>query len=144
MDSNERSERFLQLYYPGDSIATRDLRAQITQANFREKLNRKVFERPVLFEGETGTGKEFAAQALCAHWVWLGEEASTQDELLRDPGKLPLFNTGVLEEQFYAVSAADLHGDVGLTELVGCLRGSYTGATRDRVGILGSNRSHIL
>ncbi len=144
MDSTERSEKFLQLYYPGDSVATKELRSQIIQANLREKLNRKVFERPVLFEGETGTGKEYAARALCAHWMWLGEEASTQDELLKDPSKLPLFSTGVPDEHFYAVSAADLHGDVGLTELVGCLKGSYTGATKDREGILGSNRSHIL
>jgi DNA-binding NtrC family response regulator len=143
MDSEERSEGFLQLLYPGDSSATRKLRADIARLNLSARLNKKPFNRPVLLEGETGAGKEYAAEAICAHWLWLNDESLRQDDLLNDPTKLPLFREGVAEH-FYAVSATDLLDEVGLAELVGCVKGAFTGAISDRTGILGTRRSHVL
>jgi DNA-binding NtrC family response regulator len=134
---DQRSDRFLALYYSGESPATKQLRADIARVNNKARLNRNPFERPVLFEGETGSGKEYAARALCAHWVWLGWEQWDQDEVLKNPKKLALLNTAVRDEHFYGVSAADLNSDVGFAELVGRVRGAYTGAIDDQNGILG-------
>ena len=77
------------------------------------KLIRMVAQsqcNPVLILGETGTGKELAAQ--CVH-AWRGG------------GK----------EDFIAVNCAALTGNLLESELFGHVRGAFTGADRDKKGL---------
>ena len=65
---------------------------------------------PVLILGETGTGKELAAQ--CVH-AWRGGG----------------------DENFIAVNCAALTGNLLESELFGHVRGAFTGADRDKKGL---------
>lgn len=65
---------------------------------------------PVLIKGETGTGKELAAQAL--HLA-----------------------SGRASEAMVSLNMATLSSELGAADLFGASRGAFTGATRDRMGL---------
>ncbi|HVS65902.1 MAG TPA: sigma 54-interacting transcriptional regulator [Thermoanaerobaculia bacterium] len=70
---------------------------------------------PVVIEGETGTGKELAARLL--------HQSSAR-----------------AEQPFLAINCAALSETLGLSDLFGHARGSFTGADRDRAGVFESAR----
>jgi len=74
---------------------------------------------PVLIIGETGTGKELAAKAI--------HTLRHPDEPRPGPGH---------HEQFVAVNCAALTANLLESELFGHVKGSFTGADRDKTGLL--------
>ncbi len=79
---------------------------------------------PILVLGETGTGKELAAKAI---------------HILRHPPApvLPAQKTRVqANEQFVAVNCAALTANLLESELFGHVKGSFTGADREKTGLL--------
>ncbi len=97
------------------------LRASLTDGRSFLTLNQRLLDDirqaavgdlPVLLEGETGTGKE-----LVAH-------------LLHDLGPLA-------GAPFVVVDCATLSAELADAELFGAARGAYTGAHRDRQGLVG-------
>jgi len=74
---------------------------------------------PVLIIGETGTGKELAAKAI--------HTLRHPDEPRPRPGQ---------DEQFVAVNCAALTVNLLESELFGHVKGSFTGADRDKTGLL--------
>ena len=68
---------------------------------------------PVLIQGETGTGKELIARALYRH-------------SRRSSSPFLVLNCGAIPETLIG------------SELFGCVKGAYTGAAQDRVGLIGT------
>lgn len=66
-------------------------------------------EHPVVIQGETGTGKELVAEALCEH-------------------------SKVKDEAYVVVDCASIAKDLIESELFGHVRGAFTGALQDRKG----------
>jgi len=89
----------------GDSPAMREVMSQLRQAA-------KHTASTVLFTGETGSGKDMAAQAL--HLLTFPNAAAP----------------------FIAVNCAALPGEMFESELFGAERGAYTGADRKRGGLV--------
>jgi len=73
---------------------------------------------PILIVGETGTGKELAAKAI---------------HILRHP---PSAGSGQAHERFVAVNCAALTANLLESELFGHVRGSFTGADREKTGLM--------
>ncbi|HUU19156.1 MAG TPA: sigma-54 dependent transcriptional regulator [Sedimentisphaerales bacterium] len=73
---------------------------------------------PILIVGETGTGKELAAKAI---------------HILRHP---PSAGSGQAHEQFVAVNCAALTANLLESELFGHMKGSFTGADREKTGLM--------
>lgn len=109
----------------GISPAIRSLRAAAWAAAFGDRLDRTLAlgsmlqSTPVLILGETGSGKELIAQALCAAapgaWSNRGGYAAGHAD---------------------AVNLASLPDDLIFSALFGHRRGAYTGAGGDRAGVL--------
>ena len=88
-----------------------------------EKIRQKLqhyapLSYPVLIEGETGTGKEFAAR-------YLHQRATDRTQ------------------PFVAVNCGTLHSGLAAAELFGCTRGAFTGA-RQRDGLIKRAQGGIL
>ena len=73
---------------------------------------------PILIVGETGTGKELAAKAI---------------HILRHP---PSAGSGQAHERFVAVNCAALTANLLESELFGHVKGSFTGADREKTGLM--------
>lgn len=116
----ERLERIV-----GISPAIRALRASAWAAAFGDRLDHTLAlgallqSTPVLILGETGSGKELVAQALCA----------------AAPGRWSP-SAGHMAGPADAVNLASLPEDLIFSALFGHRRGAYTGASADRAGVL--------
>jgi transcriptional regulator with PAS, ATPase and Fis domain len=93
-----------------DGVITADLGMSIV-LNALAKI--APTELTVLIQGETGTGKELLARAIYRRSV-------------RASGPFVVLNCGAIPPMLIE------------SELFGCVRGAYSGADRDRVGLIGS------
>lgn len=130
--AKERVE-FLERHLPGVSPSIRELRDQVDRLNTprnRELLN------SVLIRGETGTGKTRLASVIAGHWRWLVEWKQAGDDGSRDLdaycGKFQVVHLPALQETLIE------------SELFGHVKGAFTGADRDKKGILEGQFDHVL
>ncbi len=93
-----------------DGILTADPQMAAVLATIRQVASTDL---PVLIQGETGTGKELVARALYR-------------QISRSSWALVVLNFAVLPENLIE------------SELFGNVRGAFTGADRDRVGLIGA------
>lgn len=113
----------------GDTAIMRQVRQQAWSAAFGESLARVrglaslIQTTPVLIRGETGTGKELVAQALCLSMPGKREEGTWQ------------------AAPHETVHLASLPDTLVEGELFGHVKGAYTGATQTRQGVL--ERCHL-
>jgi DNA-binding NtrC family response regulator len=123
------SETFLQRFLPGSSDAVAKLRADLRRLN--SPRNRELV-RVVLVLGESGSGKNHLAQVLAGHRRWLEVCNSSTDNPGLEAG------LGAYTNLYYAeIHLPNLPDDLSEAELFGCRRGAYTGADKDRPGLLG-------
>ncbi len=115
----------------GRSPSAEAVRASLWRANlgsdldaYADGLYRRMDEIPVLITGETGTGKELAAE--CIGW---------SRYIPFDPGTKRFATTAAGD--YYARNLGEVPGELMESALFGHKRGSFTGATGDMTGCLG-------
>ncbi|MGA3323666.1 MAG: sigma-54-dependent Fis family transcriptional regulator [Terriglobia bacterium] len=111
IEHSRQRARELELSLGGsDGILTADARL----AEVLETLHHIApTELPVLIQGETGTGKELLARALYRH-------------------------SGRTQGAFVVVNCGAIPASLIESELFGYVRGAFTGAQRDRIGLIGA------
>jgi len=125
---------FLVYHLPGTSTAVRRLRAVVRQLNAADKRD---LVRVILIRGESGAGKNRLAQVIAAHRRWL--QVQDKDAYLGlETGLEP-----ILDEygEIHLPSLPDLLAE---SELFGHKKGAFTGAAKDRDGLLKQGKADIL
>ncbi len=118
----------------GRSMASARLRAAVWQSIFTKDMqcySRTMYKHmadfPVLIQGPSGTGKELVAQAICRsrYIEFVPKEEAFQVDRADD---------------FIAVNLSALAPGLIESELFGHKKGSFAGATSDRIGFLGASQ----
>jgi transcriptional regulator with GAF, ATPase, and Fis domain len=125
---------FLLHHLRGTSRPMVQLRAHIARLNTPRSL---ALVRGVLIRGESGTGKNYVAEVIAGHRQWLKRRSTAEDLGLE--AALSAHATS-----FGEVHLPALPESLAESELFGVLKGAYTGADRDRTGLLGGPFEDIL
>jgi transcriptional regulator with PAS, ATPase and Fis domain len=122
-------DEFLERFLPGVSSEIVRLREEISRLN--EPRHRELIPQ-VLLLGESGSGKNHLAQVVSGHRQWL---------LQRNNRKSPGFDAGLaaFRSGFAHVLLPALPGDLIESELFGYKKGAFTGALKDKEGLLGQD-----
>ena len=117
---------FLEQFLPGRSASMQRLREDITRLN--EPINLALV-RTVLIVGESGAGKTYVAKVLAAHreFMQAGEDAFQENA-----------NLDSYLLHFDDIHLPNLPEELIESELFGHRKGSFTGAIRDKLGLLSS------
>lgn len=126
-------DAFLKFHVPGSSPAVLQLRQQIEVIN--SGFNRDLL-RVVLVTGESGAGKNHIARVIAGHRYWQDNGAHGG---LDETDPLETFTT-----QFAEIALPTLPDSLIESELFGHRKGAFTGATRDRDGLLAGEAVDIL
>lgn len=102
------------------------LRAAAEGVEFASDLHQRILfaaatDYPVLLLGETGTGKEIVARSIHDHW-----------SLTKATGS----NGAVMERPFFTVNCALLSDELLRDELMGHVKGAFTGALQHKLGTI--------
>jgi DNA-binding NtrC family response regulator len=108
-----------------DAMRTQTWRAVFTDDLRKALALRAPHRLSVLITGEPGTGKEIVARTIAA-------------------GRGPLDPDGVEPGPYLAVNIASLTPSLASSALFGHVRGSFTGATRDRAGLFAAASGGVL
>lgn len=118
---------FLMRHLPGTSRPMVELREHIARLNTPRST---ALVRGVLIRGESGTGKNYVAEVIAGHRQWL-KRRSTAEDLGLDAA------LSAHASSFGEVHLPALPESLAESELFGVRRGAFTGADRDRSGLLG-------
>ena len=122
-----QDDPFLVRHLPGTSRSMVDLREQIARLNTPRST---ALVRGVLIRGESGTGKNHVAQVIAGHRQWLKGRNTDEDLGLDAP-------LSAHASSFGEVHLPALPESLAESELFGVRKGAFTGADRDRSGLLG-------
>jgi len=118
---------FLLRHLPGTSPQIVDLRQHIARLNTPRSI---ALVRGVLIRGESGTGKNFVAEVIAGHRQWLKRRNTAEDLGLEAA-------LSAHASSFGEVHLPALPETLAESELFGVRKGAFTGADRDRSGLLG-------
>lgn len=121
-------DAFLERFLPGDAFGP--ARRAIWIANQDSAI---AIRQPLLFLGEPGAGKTYAARLAAAHRQWRRQPPKNRDLYLREKNWPALILT-----KFGELSLPTLPANLVESELFGHMKGAFTGAERDKEGIFGS------
>jgi transcriptional regulator with GAF, ATPase, and Fis domain len=131
MEWPETSDAFLEYHLRGSSKGVARLRAGISAVN--SNFNRDLI-RGIRLQGESGTGKNHVARVISAHRQWLATGA--------DPDSISSLEG--LSTQFAEIGLQALPDMLVESELFGYKKGAFTGAEKDREGLLGGSAVDVL
>src|SRR5207249_4354971 len=117
---------FLARHLPGTSVSVARLRELVSQLNSTRGLE---LARVLLIQGEIGAGKSHLARVIAAHRKWIELRAGSDPSL---DAALDAFT-----EHYGEIAIPNLPDALIESELFGYKRGAFTGALRDRPGLLG-------
>ena len=127
-------DEFLLRHLPGNSAAMRQLRESVSVLNSHRGTG---LVNLVLIRGGSGVGKGYVARVLAAHRQWQKIRESDRDPGM-DAGMKPYLT------EFQSVLLPALPEGLVESELFGHMKGSFSGALKDRKGYLAQNYSDIL
>jgi transcriptional regulator with PAS, ATPase and Fis domain len=132
--ANLGDDEFLQRYLPGSSNAVRRLRRDIGVLN--SHLGTSLINL-ILLRGESGVGKGHVARVVAAHLRWLRIK-ETKEYAGLDVGMTPYL------DEFRPILLTALPENLIESELFGHKKGAFTGAEKDRDGLLKQGYTDIL
>lgn len=122
------TDAFLERFLPGDAFGA--VRRTIWVANQDSAI---ALREPVLFLGEPGAGKSYAARVTAAHRQWLQQPEAARDLYLsRRNWEALIIRT------YSEISLPTIPASLVESELFGHVRGAFSGANKDYDGIFGS------
>jgi len=122
------NEAFLERHLPGTSTAMVALRQLVMKLNSPRNAG---LVNVILITGESGAGKNHVARVIAGHRRWLEVRQNRRES----PGLEAALNSFL--DRFEEIHLPALPDTLVESELFGYKQGAFTGAARDRSGLLG-------